>query len=180
MREDTSLRDDVNPIYEGYWKALANIKSRSPRMSDALPPALDPLTGDEKTVGKGNFYETFNPFKRSDGKPIAGYATLLEYGVPVYIPPKSKDGIMLSADQYNRWIELATDNGKLEKRVSKLGDIYKRTKNMDMSIAQQAIKTEISDSYSNAWERLVKEDIDLQLAQDEVKQQQKEMGIYKR
>ena len=180
MREDTSLRDDVNPFYEGYWKALANIKSRSPRMSDALPPALDPLTGEEKTAGKGNFYETFNPFRTSEGKPIAGYATLIEYGVPVFVPPKSKDGVMLSGEQYNRWIELATDSGKLEERVSKLGELYRRIKGMDMSVAQKAISNEISETYGRAWKMLVSEDIDLQIGLDEVKQQQQEMGIYKR
>lgn len=180
MREDSIIKDEASGIYDGYWKALAQIKSRSPRMSDDLPPALDPLTGEEKTAGKGNFYETFNPFKRSDGKPIEGYATLIEYGIPAYIPPKSKDGIMLSGDQYNRWIELATDNGNLEERIVKLGEMYRGIKGMDMAAAQQAIKSEISDSYSNAWDILVNEDIDLQMALDEVKQQQQEMGIYKR
>jgi hypothetical protein len=180
MREDTAIRDDVNPFYEGYWKALADIKSRSPRMSDALPPALDPLTGDEKTSGKGNFYETFNPFKTSDGKPIEGYATLLEYGVPVYVPAKSKDGVMLSGEQYNRWIEIATNDGALEKRIVKLGKLYKSIKGMDMSIAQKALNKEISDTYSIAWDRLIREDVDLQMAVQEVKDTQKETGIYTR
>lgn len=180
MREDTALRDDINPFYEGYWKAWAQIKSRSPRMSDDLPPALDPLTGFEKKAGKGNFYETFNPFRTSEGKPIAGYATLLEYGVPAFIPPKSKDGVMLSGEQYNRWIELATDGGKLEKRITKMGEMYRRIKGMDMSVAQKAISGEISDTYGRAWQMLTREDIDLQMALDEVKQQQQEMGIYKR
>ena len=180
MREEAVLRDDVNPFYEGYWKALAQIKQRSPRMSDDLPPALDPLTGFEKKAGKGNFYETFNPFKTSEGKAIAGYATLLEYGIPAFIPPKSKDGIMLSGEQYKRWIEIATDNGKLENRVVKMGEMYRRIKGMDMSIAQKAINGEISDTYGRAWQMLVREDIDLQNALDEVKQQQQEMGIYKR
>lgn len=180
MREETALRDDINGVHEGYWKALADIKSRSPRMSDDLPIALDPLTGYEKKVGKGNFYETFSPFKTSEGKAIAGYATLLEYGIPAFIPPKSKDGIMLSGEQYKRWIEIATDNGKLENRVVKMGEMYRRIKGMDMSVAQKAIHGEISDTYGRAWQMLVREDIDLQNALDEVKQQQQEMGIYKR
>lgn len=180
MREESVLRDEEYGIYNGYWKAWAQIKSRSPRMSDDLPPALDTLTGYEKKAGKGNFYETFNPFKTSDGKPIAGYATLLEYGIPAYIPPKSKEGIMLSGNQYNRWIEIATDDGKLEKRVVKMGEMYRRIKGMDMSVAQKAIANEISDTYGRAWQMLVREDIDLQNALDEVKQQQQEMGIYKR
>jgi hypothetical protein len=180
MREETALRDDINGVHEGYWKALADIKSRSPRMSDDLPIALDPLTGYEKKVGKGNFYETFSPFKTSEGKAIAGYATLLEYGIPAFIPPKSKDGIMLSGEQYKRWIEIATDDGKLEKRVVKMGEMYRRIKGMDMSVAQKAINGEISDTYGRAWQMLVREDIDLQNALDEVKQQQQEMGIYKR
>lgn len=180
MREENVFRDEELGIYNGFWKAWANIKSRSPRMSDDLPPALDPLTGFEKKAGKGNFYETFNPFRTSEGKPIAGYATLLEYGIPAYVPPKSKDGIMLSSYQYNRWIELATDGGKLEKRVVKMGEMYRRIKGMDMSVAQKAIDNEISETYGRAWQMLVREDIDLQNAVDEVKQQQQEMGIYKR
>jgi hypothetical protein len=75
---------------------------------------------------------------------------------------------------------LATDNGKLEKRVVKMGEMYRRIKGMDMSVAQKAISSEISETYGRAWEILVREDIDLQIALDEVKQQQQEMGIYKR
>ena len=180
MREETALRNDINPFSEGYWKALATIKSRSPRMSDDLPPALDPLTGYEKKTGKGNFYETFSPFKTSEGKPIEGYATLLEYDIPAYIPPKSKDGVMLSAKQYNRWIEIATNDGVLEKRVVKLGELYRQIKDMDMSVAQKAIQKEISDTYGLAWDMLVQEDIDLELALDKIQEIQKETGIYTR
>jgi hypothetical protein len=180
MREETSLRSDANPIYDGYWQALAQYKSRNPLLSDSLPVALDPLTGETKKVGKGNFYETFNPFKRSDGTNIEGYLTLVEYGIPAYIPQKSKDGIMLSGEQYNRWIEIATNDGALEKRVVKLGELYKRIKGMDMSVAQKAIQKEISDTYGLAWDRLVQEDVDLKIALEDMKEVQKETGIYTR
>ena len=180
MREETSLRSEASAVYDGYWQALAQYKSRNPLLSDSLPVALDPLTGETKKVGKGNFYETFSPFKRSDGTNIEGYLTLVEYGVPAYIPQKSKDGVMLSGEQYNRWIEIATNDGALEKRVVKLGELYKSIKGMDMSVAQKAIQKEISDTYGLAWDRLVQEDVDLQMALEDMKEVQKETGIYTR
>jgi hypothetical protein len=183
MRQELGTKAEsgiVGAIGDGYWQTLAQYKSRNPLLSDSLPPLLDPLTGETKHVGKGNFYETFNPFKRSDGQDAPGYATLLEYGVPSYVPKKSKDGVMLSAEQYNRWIELATNDGALEQRVVKLGELYKKIKGMDMSVAQTAISKEISDAYGTAWNQLTKEDVDLTMALEDVADSKKETGIYKR
>jgi hypothetical protein len=87
---------------------------------------------------------------------------------------------MLSGEQYNRWIEIATNDGALEKRVVKLGELYKRIKGMDMSVAQKAIQKEISDTYGLAWDRLVQEDVDLQIALEDMKEIQRETGIYTR
>jgi hypothetical protein len=40
----------------------------------------------------------------------------------MYIPKKSIDGIQLSATQYNRWIELATQDGALQDQIAYLGE----------------------------------------------------------
>jgi hypothetical protein len=49
-----------------------------------------------------------------------------------------------------------------------------------MAAAQNLIKKEISDSYSNAKTRLLAEDRDLRDAIREVKDMEKEVGQYKR
>ena len=171
-----SLWDEGSSIHDGFFEALAKYKSRNPLTSDTLPPLLDPLTGQVKHVGNGNFYETFSPFKRSDGKYVEGYATLIEYNIRPHIPEKSKDGVKLSASQYNRWIELATDNGSLEERVVKLGSMYKKVKGIDTESAQLAIKKEISDAYSDAWLQLQDEDVDLQMAVQDYKDKRQREG----
>jgi hypothetical protein len=176
--ESKGFNESGSAVHDGFFKALADIKARNPMMNDKMPPALDPLTGDIKSAGKGNFYETFSPFKRSDGKFVEGYATLIEYGVPAFIPAKTKDGVKLSAEQYNRWIELATDSGNLEERVVKLGKLYNKVKGVDLADAQTAISKEISDSYGEAWLQLLDEDPDLQMGVEEFKERKQQQGKY--
>ena len=178
--ESKGFNESGSAIHDGFFKALADIKARNPMMNSNMPLALDPLTGETKSSGKGNFYETFSPFKRSDGQFVEGYATLIEYGIPAYIPEKTKDGVKLSAEQYNRWIELATDGGNLEERVVKLGKLYKRVKGIDMESAQTAINKEITDSYADAWQQLLDEDPDLQMGVEEFKSRKQEQGKYQR
>jgi hypothetical protein len=177
--------DEVDPLAgagKGFWEAVGTIKSRTPGLSDSLPPALDPLTGNVKTNGKGNLYEMFNPFKRADGTFEPAYATLIEYGVPQYRPDRKIDGVELSAGQYNRLIELATDGGKLAERVDFLGkersviDLAGR----DLAAAQSIISAEISFAYQAAKEQLLFEDKDLRDSIEDVKESQRDVGKYKR
>jgi hypothetical protein len=112
----------IDPAVRGFYSAVQYYKSRNPLTSDSLPRALDPITGEVETVGKGKLYEMFNPFKESSGKYNQAKAVLVAYGVPMYIPKKSIDGIQLSATQYNRWIELATQDGALADRIAYLGE----------------------------------------------------------
>ena len=177
--------EEVDPLAgagKGFWEAVGYIKSRTPGLSDSLPPLLDPLTGEVKKNGKGNFYELFNPFKRADGSFVPSYATLIEYGVPQYRPDRKIKGVELSAPQYNRLIEIATDDGRLAKRVDDLGkspDI-KRLAARDMAAVQTLISKEISDAYSVARERLILEDPDLAMAIKDIEDQQKDIGRYRR
>lgn len=164
----------------GFWEAVKYYQSRNPLTSDNLPRALDPITGEVKKVGKGNLYEAFSPFKTSDGKFSPAHATLIEYGIPMYTPDKSIDGIQLNATQYNRWIELATEDGRLEKAIIQLGDDYTNVAANDLSKAQAVIQKQISDMYSEAKQRLISEDPDLQDALLEVEQARRDYGKYKR
>jgi hypothetical protein len=177
--------DEVDPLAgagKGYWEAVGYIKSRTPALSDSLPPLLDPISGKVKSNGKGNLYEMFNPFKRADGTFEPAYATLIEYGIPQYQPDRKIDGVELSADQMNRLIELATDDGKLAERIDALGKdrgIIRLAAN-DLAAAQTIIAKEISSAYSIAKERLLAEDRDLAETIKDVKESQRDVGKYKR
>jgi len=177
--------DEVDPLAgagKGFWEAVGTIKSRTPGLSDSLPPALDPLTGNVKTNGKGNLYEMFNPFKRGDGTFEPGYATLIEYGVPQYKPDRKIDGVELSADQYNRLIELATDGGKLAERIDALGKdrAIVTLAGRDLAAAQTMISAEITSAYKFAKDQLLFEDKDLAGAIADLKETQRDVGKYKR
>lgn len=170
----------TEPASRGFWEAVKYFQSRNPLTSDTLPRQLDPITGDIKKLGKGNLYEFVSPFKTSDGKFLPAHATLEEYGVPMYVPDKSIDGVELSASQYNRWIELATGDGRLEKGIVSLGKNLYSTAAKDLGMAQAVIAKEISETYSQAKDRLIMEDPDLADALREVQDARREYGKYKR
>ncbi|HCB48982.1 MAG TPA: hypothetical protein DEP47_05545 [Chloroflexi bacterium] len=167
---------------KGFWEAMNTYCSRNPLCSDKLPPQLDPITGEVKKIGQGNWSEAFNPFKRSDGTWSDAYRVLAQYGIPAYRPPKKMDGVELNAQQYNRWIELATRDGKLENEVRMIGDNsgVQRLAEKDLSAAQGVINKHISDVYSDAKKLLIIEDKDLGAAIQAIKEEQMIEGKYKR
>ena len=179
--------DIASGAAKGFWESVNRAKSRNPLTSDSLPPMLDPLTGDVKRVGKGNLYEMFNPFRLSDGKVAPAHATLVEYGVPMYFPPKKIDGVELTADQYNNWIQAATEDGKLAERVTQLGQSPEliRLAGQDLSVAQTLLSQEISKAYSLAKQRMLSPgdafyDPDLAEKLEEIKMLEAESGKYRR
>jgi hypothetical protein len=172
----------IDPAVRGFYSAVQYYKSRNPLTSDSLPRALDPITGEVEMVGKGKLYEMFNPFKESSGKYNQAKAVLVAYGVPMYIPKKSIDGIQLSATQYNRWIELATQDGALADRIAYLGEqpaMQNKAAN-NLEEAQAIISKVISDAYSNAKQMLIAEDPDLFDAMRENDEFKRDYGKYKR
>jgi hypothetical protein len=172
----------IDPAVRGFYSAVQYYKSRNPLTSDSLPRALDPITGEVETVGKGKLYEMFNPFKESSGKYNQAKAVLVAYGVPMYIPKKSIDGIQLSATQYNRWIELATQDGALADQISYLGesDSMQNLAGNDLGKAQAIISKVISDAYSNAKQMLIAEDPELFDAMRENDEFKRDFGKFKR
>lgn len=172
----------IEPAVRSFYEAVNYVKSRNPLTSDSLPRALDPITGDVQTVGRGKLYEMFNPFKLSDGKFSQAHAVLVAYGVPMYIPDKSFDGIQLSAQQYNRWIELATQDGQLADQIKYLGvsDGFQNLASNDLGAAQAMLSKLISDSYSSAKKMLIQEDIDLFDAVRTAEEAKRDYGKYKR
>jgi hypothetical protein len=172
----------LEPAVRAAYEAVRYAKSRNPLTSDSLPRSIDPITGEIETVGKGKLYEMFNPFKESSGKYNQAKAVLVAYGVPMYIPKKSVDGIQLSATQYNRWIELATQDGALADQIAYLGEspAFQNLAANKMDDAQAIITKTMSDAYSSAKERLIAEDPDLADAMQEVKEFKRDFGKYKR
>lgn len=185
--------DDVGIISgaeKGFWEAFAQAKSRNPLTSDTLPPQLDPITGDEKRIGKGNWSEMWDPFKSSDGKYSPAHAVLVEYGVPMPKIPKKIDGVELTDKQYNQWIEIATTKFKLEDNLIKMAssDGFKRLASRDLAAAQTLLGKVISDAYTGTPENMGAkyllladpENRDLYDAIQGVKEMQREEGKYKR
>jgi hypothetical protein len=172
----------IEPAVQGFYSAVQYYKSRNPLTSDSLPRALDPITGEVEMVGKGKLYEMFNPFKESSGKYNQAKAVLVAYGVPMYIPKKSIDGIQLSATQYNRWIELATQDGALQDQIAYLGESesIQNLASQDLGKAQAIISKVISDAYSNAKQMLIAEDPDLFDAMRENDEFKRDYGKFKR
>lgn len=167
----------------GFWEAVQTAKSRNPLTSDSLPRSLDPITGEVRTVGEGNLYENFAPFRRSDGKFVPAYVVLREYGIPQFNPPRAIEGIQLSSYQYQRWIQIATEGGRLAKSVESLGRskelVLKRAQN-NLAEAQETINAEVSGYYSAAKQRLLAEDDELRQAVQDVMRERAREGKYKR
>jgi hypothetical protein len=143
---------------------------------------LDTLTGEVKKAGKGNLYEMFSPFRRSDGTASEAYGVLVEYEIPAYMPSRKVKGVELSAEQYNRMIEIATEDGKLADLVVKVGTDPQTVSLLaqDKSAAQTFVQSVITNAYSVAKDMLVMEDPDLALAIKDLEDEQKEYGKYKR
>ena len=156
--------------------------------SDQLLPRLDPITGEAKRVGKGNWAEMFDPFKTSEGKYSPAHAALVEFGVPMPKIPKKMDGVELTDEQYNEWIEIATKKFKVESQIVKLSEHseFKRLARKDLGAAQTLLSKVISDAYfgdennPGAKYVLLKNNRELYDAIQDVKMMQREEGKYKR
>ena len=172
----------IDPAVRASFEAVRYFKSRNPLTSDSLPRSLDPITGEVETVGKGKLYELFNPFKVSSGKYNQAKGVLAAYGIPMHIPNKSINGVQLSNTQYNRWIEIATQDGRLAEQISYLGesDYIQNIASDDKAKAQAIIKKLISDAYADAKQILINEDPDLFDAMQEIKEFERDQGQYKR
>jgi len=179
----------------GFWEATRQAMSRNPLTSDKLPRQLDPITGEPRKVGNGNLYEMFSPFRKSDGKFSPAHTVLVELNIPMYTPTKTMDGVMLSASQYQRLIEIATMEVKSAGKTrfgmagKSLEDaIVATTKSREfireqatsLKVAQDLMRSEISWFYSEAKKRLIAEDPDLRMAIEDVKAAEAIEGKYKR
>tara|TARA_R110002020_G_scaffold472589_1_gene700885 strand:+ start:5054 stop:8125 length:3072 start_codon:yes stop_codon:yes gene_type:complete len=154
--------------------AIKKYKSRLPYYSNEVAPRLDPLSGEKVTVGAGNFYELFSPFKKSTGKYIEGYQTLIDWNVPVYVPPFKKNGYEFSAEQYNTWIEIATNGGQLQSDIMDMGAKFDTS--YDVGAVQSKLKSVMSKAYSNAYKELKEIYPEIQDYEDELEIKEEVLG----
>ena len=185
-REEVEVEVASGPR-RGFWEAVNRAKSRNPLTTDSLPPRLDSLTGEVETRGKGNMYEMFLPFRKSDGKISPVHSVMVEYGIPQYEAPKRIEGVELTAEQVNTMIEIATENGVLADRVVKFAESPEMAvmAAKDLSQAQTLLQAEISRAYSLAKQRMLNPgdvyyDADLADKIAELKEIQKSDGKYRR
>ena len=90
----------------GFYTALQKAKARNPIFSDQLPPKLN-LWGEVITSRDANSSAgLFSPFRVKTAKYEGVDAELMRLGNGPKMPPKKISGVLLNAEQYNRWIVL--------------------------------------------------------------------------
>lgn len=89
----------------GFYTALQKAKGRNPFFSDTVEPKLN-LWGEEVQAGTGAGWEFWSPIRIQDTKFSVVDEELMNLGLGVAMNPKKIDGVLLNAEQYNRWIML--------------------------------------------------------------------------
>ena len=93
----------------GFYTALQKAKARNPIFSDQVPPKLN-LWGEVITSRDANSSAgLFSPFRVKTAKYEGVDAELMRLGDGPKMPNKKINGVLLNAEQYNRWIELANN-----------------------------------------------------------------------
>lgn len=90
----------------GFYTALQKAKARNPIFSDSVPPKLN-LWGEVITSRDANSSAgLFSPFRVKTAEYAGVDAELMRLGNGPKMPPKKISGVLLNAEQYNRWIVL--------------------------------------------------------------------------
>ena len=93
--------------YIGWSEAVQRWKSRTPYFNKDVPPALN-FWGEVVTPGVGEFHWSYwTPLKIQNSKFNFLDTYLRENGIGFTMPPKTMDGIPMTAIQYNDYISLA-------------------------------------------------------------------------
>jgi hypothetical protein len=143
----------LNRIVEEFYKALGRHGNKIPYYSKELPLRLNPITGEKITVGSGNFYEMFNPFKTSNSsKMTMAQQTLVDFQVPAISPVRTYKGYTLSAQQYNDLITLSVADGRMASQIVGYRSIAMGSRDLDK--IQSKLKGYMRDAYKRGFERL--------------------------
>ena len=179
--EGKVITDSLDHASHGFFTAWKKFTSRIPLYSETLPPRLDTITGRPVMYDVTDWYDNWNPLPKRDaltgtGARIMGelfpgrktetdynpaYEALVRFKVPVYQPPTVLDGFRLSAEQYNKWIKLATADGGLQEKILNAQD---RAIDMEsLSKGQALMRSAMSTAYQDALKILAEEDRDLRI-----------------
>jgi len=93
----------VPAFMRGFYTALQKAKARNPFFNDTLPPKLN-LWGEPMMVGSGSGWEFVNPVRIQESKYSPVDEELQSLGGGITMPDKKPDGVLLNADQYNKFI----------------------------------------------------------------------------
>lgn len=108
LPEEGVLGEDPTQLpafMRGFYTALQRAKSRNPLFNQDLPPRLNEW-GEEIKVGNGYAWEFISPIRIRDTKYSAIDEELQRLGDGFTRTPRKIDGVLLNAEQYNRWITL--------------------------------------------------------------------------
>ena len=160
---------DLNPGVKGVLDAIAMYRNRNPFLSGDRPNRLDSITGQELSAPNGAWLRAF-PLRINEGKYSPAHQVLDAFGVGQYQPKKKLNGVQLNAGQYNRLIELATqepifDGKTLEMALADLivDEPFIRFAEENAVEAQRIVKGMVEDAYSHARMMLKEEDPTLSL-----------------
>ena len=135
-----------------FYKQMIEDEDGSVTFTSSQYPVLDPLTGEEVTIGN-NWGSAFNPYRTQEGYIPEEYKILLRNGVPVYNPPRKLHGYELSSEQYHQWIVMATQDYGLADELFKMAD--KVEKDDDLGYVQRSIRRSMTETYQEALEELI-------------------------
>jgi hypothetical protein len=160
---------DLNPAFKGFMDALSMYYNRNPVTAPGRPGQLDSITGQRKVHGSSSAWGRAMPFALSEGRYSPAHELLDVLGVGQYQPKKRMDGVELNAQQYNRLIELATQEPMFSNGNTlemELIDLANDQKFVDFAQdnpldAKEWVKGVVSDAYKTAKQRLIEEDSSL-------------------
>lgn len=95
----------MNVAQRGFYTALQRAMSRNPYFNSDLPPRLN-LWGEPMMAGKGVGWEAISPIRITEAKYSGIDRELVRLGDGISMPGKKMDGVLLSAEEYNRLVLL--------------------------------------------------------------------------
>lgn len=153
LPEDPRVADGViSNTFAAFQDSLTQYTSKNPFFDNQRKlPILDPLTGEEVSIGK-NWGASFNPYKTSEGNVHEAYRALLRNGVPVYNPPRSIEGYDLSAEQYHEWIKIATIDQEVADQI--IDQAFLLEGEEDLGLVQRTLRSTMTKAYAESLKEL--------------------------
>ena len=108
MPEEGMFGEDPTQLpaaFRGFYTALQKARAGNPLFNQDLPPRLNEW-GEEIKVGEGVWWEFFSPVRVQDTKYSAIDKEMVALGDGIPRTPRKIDGVLLNAEQRNKWITM--------------------------------------------------------------------------